>query len=157
MLRCPLPCLLLSPAPAAPFALAGPASAWRSRALAAALILAAVWLTAAPVAAQPSSSTGATERYDDPLGNGIAIGAALGAIGGVVMTGALYAGCRDLCDAPDELPTYAMGAGLGAGAGAGVGWLVDRLHKGQRPAAVPVTVEIRTHRHEKALRLQWRF
>jgi hypothetical protein len=119
-------------------------------------VLAAACLTAAPVAAQPPPAD-AVERYDDRVGNGIAIGAALGAIGGVVLTGALYAECRNLCDAPDELPTYAMYAGLGAGAGAGVGWLVDKLHKGKRPRTMPVAVHIRTDRHEQAVRLQWRF
>jgi len=122
-----------------------------------ALTLAAACLTAAPVAAQSSSPSGLTERYDDPVGNGIAIGVGLGAIAGVVLTGALYAECRNLCDAPDELPTYAMYAGLGAGAGAGVGWLVDKLHKGQRPRATPVAVNVRADRQEKAVRLQWRF
>jgi hypothetical protein len=126
-----------------------------------ALSLAVVSLGAAPAAAQstpPAHTTpNATERYDDPVGNGIAIGAALGAIGGVVLTGALYAQCHDLCDAPDDLPTYAMYAGLGAGAGAGVGWLIDKLHKGKRPAAVPVALAIRADRQERAVRLQWRF
>lgn len=122
-----------------------------------ALTLAAACLTAAPAAAQSSGPGGATQRYDNPVGNGVAIGAALGAIGGIVLTGALYAECRNLCDAPDELPTYAMYAGLGAGAGAGVGWLVDRLHKGKRPRALPVAINIRTDRQEKAVHLQWRF
>jgi hypothetical protein len=110
-----------------------------------------------PAAAQPPAPRDAAERYDDPVGNGIAIGAALGAIGGVVMTGALYAHCRNLCDAPAEAPTYAMYAGLGAGIGAGAGWLVDRLHKGRRPAAIPVAVAVRADRQERAVRLQWRF
>jgi hypothetical protein len=123
----------------------------------AALTLALVGLAAAPAAAQSSNPKPPVERYDDPVGNGIAIGAALGAISGVVITGALYAQCHDLCDAPAELPTYAMYAGLSAGAGAGVGWLVDRLHKGKRPAAIPVAVSIRSDRQERAVQLQWRF
>jgi hypothetical protein len=41
--------------------------------------------------------------------------------------------------------------------GAGAGWLIDRLHKGKRPAAVPVAVAIRADRQERAVRLQWRF
>jgi hypothetical protein len=122
-----------------------------------ALTLAAACLTAAPVAAQSSMPDDAAERYDDPVGNGIAIGAALGAIGGVVVTGALYAQCNDLCDAPAEAPTYAMYAGLGAGIGATAGWVIDKLHKGKRPRAIPVAVNIRADRHEKAVRLQWRF
>ena len=129
------------------------------------LILAGVAVTllatAAPASAQSAFTTSpvpaATERYDDPVGNGIAIGAALGAIGGVVVTGALYAECDYLCDAPAEAPTYAMFAGLGAGIGAGAGWLVDKLHKGKRPAAMPVAVAIRADRQERALRLRWRF
>ncbi len=123
----------------------------------AALSLALVSYAAAPAAAQSTSPKPPVERYDDPVGNGIAIGAALGAIGGLVVTGVLYRQCHDLCDAPAELPTYAMYAGLGAGAGAGVGWLVDRLHKGKRPRSVPVAVNIRADRQERAVRLQWRF
>jgi len=122
-----------------------------------ALSLAVAGLAAAPAAAQSTQQKPAVERYDDPVGNGIAIGAALGAIGGVVFTGALYRNCHGLCDTPDDLPTYAMYAGLGAGAGAGAGWLVDKLHKGKRPAAVPVAVAIRADRQERAVRLQWRF
>jgi hypothetical protein len=122
-----------------------------------ALSLAVAGLAAAPAAAQSTQQKPAVERYDDPVGNGIAIGAALGAIGGVVFTGALFRNCHGLCDTPDDLPTYAMYAGLGAGAGAGAGWLVDKLHKGKRPAAVPVAVAIRADRQERAVRLQWRF
>ena|SRR5688572_19335443 len=123
----------------------------------AALSLTLVSLAAAPAAAQSSNPKPPVERYDDPVGNGIAIGAALGAITGVAITGALYAHCNDLCDAPAELPTYAMYAGLSAGAGAGVGWLVDKLHKGKRPVVVPVAVNIRADRQERAVHLQWRF
>ena len=122
-----------------------------------ALTLVLVSLAAAPAAAQSTDPNPPVERYEDPVGNGIAIGAALGAISGVVITGALYAQCDDLCDAPAEAPTYAMFAGLGAGTGAGIGWLVDKLHKGRRPAAVPVAVSIRADRQERAVRLQWRF
>jgi hypothetical protein len=119
--------------------------------------LALVSLAAAPAAAQSTNSKPPVERYDDPVGNGIAIGAALGAIGGVAITWALYDQCHALCDAPAEAPTYAMYAGLSAGAGAGVGWLVDKLHKGKRPRAVPVAVNIRADRQERAVQLQWRF
>jgi hypothetical protein len=122
-----------------------------------ALSLAFVGLAAAPAAAQSANPKPPVERYDDPVGNGIAIGAALGAIGGIVITGALYAQCHDLCDAPDDLPTYAMYAGLGAGIGAGTGWLIDKLHKGKRAAALPVAVDIRADPQVRAVRLQWRF
>lgn len=122
-----------------------------------ALILAGGCATAAPAAAQPAPARPAVERYDDPVGNGIAIGAALGAIGAVVVTGALYAQCDDLCDAPAEAPTYAMYAGFGAGIGAAAGWVIDKLHRGKRPAALPVAIAIRTDRQERAVRLQWRF
>jgi hypothetical protein len=123
----------------------------------AALTLALVILAAAPAAAQSTNPTPPVERYDDPVGNGIAVGAALGAIGGVAITWALYDQCHALCDAPAEAPTYAMYAGLSAGAGAGVGWLVDKLHKGKRPRAVPIAVNIRADRQERAVQLQWRF
>ncbi len=126
--------------------------------LSAALALAACCAVVTPVAAQPPAARDDGQRYDDPVGNGVAIGAALGAIGGVLVTGALYAQCHDLCDAPAEAPTYAMYAGFGAGIGAGAGWLVDKLHRGRRrPAAVPVAVAVRADRQERAVRLQWRF
>ena len=48
----------------------------------AALSLALVSLAAAPAAAQATNPKPPVERYDDPVGNGIAIGAALGAIRG---------------------------------------------------------------------------
>src|SRR3954464_5392520 len=118
------------------------------------LSLALAGLAAPPPGAQTTKPAPPGESYDDPVGNGIAIGAALGAIGGIVVTGALYAQCGDLCDAPAEAPTYVMFAGLGAGIGAGTGWLIDRLHKGKRPAAVPV-VAIRADPQERAVRLQW--
>ena len=130
---------------------------FRSPRLLAALGLAACFAAATPVAAQTPPPHDHGQRYDDPVGNGIAIGAALGAIGGAVVTGALYARCHDLCDAPAEAPTYAMYAGFGAGIGAGAGWLVDKLHKGRRPAAIPVAVAVRADRQERAVRLQWRF
>ena len=50
-----------------------------------------------------------------------------------------------------------MFAGFGAGIGAGAGWVIDKLHKGKRPAAVPVAFAIRADRQERAVRLQWRF
>lgn len=121
------------------------------------LILAAGCLTAVPAAAQSTPAQPATERYDDPVGNGIAIGAALGALSGVVVTGALYAQCDELCDAPAEAPTYAMFAGFAAGIGAGAGWVIDKLHKGRRPAAIPAAIAIRSDRQERAVRLEWRF
>jgi hypothetical protein len=43
------------------------------------------------------------------------------------------------------------------GIGAGTGWLIDKLHKGKRPAALPVAVDIRANPRERAVRLQWRF
>jgi hypothetical protein len=101
----------------------------------AALSLALVSLSAAPAAAQFTSPKPPVERYGDPVGNGIAIGGALGAIGGLVATGALYAPCNGLCDVPETWHVYAMYGAAGAGIGAGTGWLIDRLHKGRPPAA----------------------
>jgi hypothetical protein len=123
----------------------------------AALSLPLVAAGARPAAAQPPGPKPPVERYDDPVGNGIAIGAALGAIGGVVIAGAMYAQCDDLCDAPAELPTYAMFAGFTAGIGAGTGWLIDKLHKGKRPAVVPVGIAFRADRRERAVAVHWRF
>jgi hypothetical protein len=120
-----------------------------------ALTLAAACLTAAPVAAQPSPPHDVTIRYDDPVGNGIAIGAGLGAIGGLVVTGAILADCHGLCNTPDDWTTYAMYGAVGAGVGAGVGFLIDKLHKGKKPA--PFAVAIRADRQERAVRVQWRF
>ena len=123
----------------------------------AALSLALVSLAAAPAAAQSTNPKPPVERYDDPgrQRHRHRRGAGRDQRGGDHR--ALYAQCHDLCDAPAEAPTYAMYAGLSAGAGAGVGWLVDKLHKGKRPRAVPVAVNIRADRQERAVQLQWRF
>ncbi len=94
-------------------------------------------------------------RYDDPLWDGAVLGAlaGAGAMAGLVTIG--YARCDAGCEAPAEGPMYAAFMGFGAASGAGVGWLIDKLHKGKRPA--PVTVAISADRRERAVRVQWRF
>jgi hypothetical protein len=94
------------------------------------LRLVPAFLLAGLLAASPASAQ--SDRYDDPPWNGLATGAALGAITGVVGAGAVYGDCR-YCNVPDTWHVYAMYGAAGAGGGAAVGWLVDKMHKGRRP------------------------
>ena len=65
----------------------------------------------------------------DPVSNGIAIGAAIGAGAGLALMGWAYAQCDGTCDAPEPLPMYLTAAGFGAAAGAVAGWLIDASRK----------------------------
>jgi hypothetical protein len=67
-----------------------------------------------------------TERRDS-VGNGIAIGALAGAIGGATITWWMYAQCHDTCDAPAVPSVLFPSMALFAGIGAGVGYLIDRV------------------------------
>jgi hypothetical protein len=65
----------------------------------------------------------------DPVGNGIAIGAAIGAGTGLALMGWAYAKCDAGCEAPEPLPMYLGAAAFGAAAGAVTGWLIDASRK----------------------------
>ena len=65
----------------------------------------------------------------DSVGNGIAIGAAIGAGTGLALMGWAYAQCEGSCDAPEPLPMYLQAGGYGAAVGGVVGWLVDASRK----------------------------
>jgi hypothetical protein len=65
----------------------------------------------------------------DPVGNGIAIGAAVGAGTGLALMGWAYAQCDGSCDAPEPMPMYLAAGGFGAAVGGVVGWLVDASRK----------------------------
>jgi hypothetical protein len=83
---------------------------------------------------------------DDPVGNGIAIGAVAGAGAGLAIVSAMYAACGDGCDAPARGPTYLTAVGFGAGIGAAIGWIADRAHKGKEvvfPAVAPIVTRER--------------
>ena len=76
----------------------------------------------------PGAGSQAPNRKD-PVGDGIAIGAAIGAVGGLALMGWAYSQCDRGCDAPEPLPMYLTAAGFGAAAGAVAGWLVDASRK----------------------------
>lgn len=81
----------------------------------------------------PKSSVAKIEnRYDDPVGNGIAIGAAVGAAAGFALMKGMYNSCRSGCDAPSAGPMYLSAIGMGAGVGAVTGWLVDKGRKSRQ-------------------------
>ena len=66
-----------------------------------------------------------------------------------------YAICADSdCGPSSEGPTWAIGAAAGAGIGLVTGLLIDRA---RRDPAPPIAVAVRADRHEKAVRVQWRF
>ena len=82
------------------------------------------------------------EQHRDPVGNGIAVGALIGAGTMTVVTAVAYATCNQSCDAPAPVPFYLSSMAFGAGIGAAAGWLIDRLHKGSDvvfPVAAVVT------------------
>ena len=78
--------------------------------------------------AVPDAGFQAPVRHD-PVSNGIAIGAAIGASAGLALMGWAYAQCDGSCDAPEPLPMYLTAAGFGAAAGAVTGWLIDASRK----------------------------
>jgi hypothetical protein len=70
------------------------------------------------------------EEFNDPVGNGMAIGGLAGAGAAVALMTAAYASCNGSCDAPDPIPMFLTAAGFGAGIGVLAGFLVDKAHKG---------------------------
>jgi hypothetical protein len=70
------------------------------------------------------------DQHRDGVGNGIAIGALIGAGTMAVVTTVAYATCNDTCDAPSPGLFYLSSTAFGAGIGAAAGWLIDYLHKG---------------------------
>lgn len=97
------------------------------------------------------------ERHglNDPVGNGIAIGALAGAGAGFGLAAASYAACTGNCEAPAPGPVFAVAIGVSAGAGALVGWIADRAHKGKEvlfPVVAPVVTADR-----KAVAISFRF
>lgn len=70
------------------------------------------------------------EQHRDGVGDGIALGALIGAGSMALVTTVLYANCDAGCEAPAPGPFFAISIGMGAGIGAGAGWVIDRLHKG---------------------------
>src|SRR5688500_4503734 len=87
----------------------------------------------------------------DSVGNGIAIGAAIGAGTGLALMGWAYVQCDGSCDAPEPLPMYLSAGGFGAAVGGVVGWLIDasRKNTNQRVAigafAVPKRAAVRVN------------
>ena len=66
--------------------------------------------------------------YGDPTGNGLGLGAVIGAGAALTMMSVMFARCD--AGGPSPGPTYTAAAVFGAGIGAAVGWTVDRLHRG---------------------------
>ncbi len=97
------------------------------------------------------------ERHgmNDPVGDGIVLGALVGTGTCAGLMAASYAACTGSCDAPAPGPMYAMAMSMGAGVGALVGWIVDRTHKGKAvifPTVLPVVTADR-----KAIAVSYRF
>jgi hypothetical protein len=65
----------------------------------------------------------------DSVGDGIAIGALIGAGTGLGLMRWGYAQCEGSCDAPEPLPMYLSAGGFGAAVGGVVGWLIDATRK----------------------------
>jgi hypothetical protein len=65
----------------------------------------------------------------DSVGNGIALGAAIGAGTGLALMGWAYNQCDGSCDAPEPMPMYLAAGGFGAAVGGVVGWLIDASRK----------------------------
>jgi len=65
----------------------------------------------------------------DSVGDGIAIGALIGAGTGLGLMRWAYAQCEGSCDAPEPLPMYLSAGGFGAAVGGVVGWLIDATRK----------------------------
>ena len=105
--------------------------------------------------AGPPVATGqnAPRERADPVGNGIAAGALLGAGAGLAVMAAMYAQCDGTCDAPEPAPMYVGAAAFGAGAGALVGWLVDAARKSDSRVRVTPVVTPR----RQAVRFAVRF
>ena len=70
--------------------------------------------------------------YADPTGNGLGLGAVIGAGAALAMMSVMFARCDAGCEGPSPGPTYTAAAVFGAGIGAAAGWTVDRLHKGSQ-------------------------
>lgn len=83
---------------------------------------------------------GLTSAEVDPVGDGIAVGALVGAAGAFALTASAYARCGSGCEAPEPLPTYTVAAVVGAGIGAVTGWLIDTLRRPRAPSSRVVTV-----------------
>ena len=86
--------------------------------------------------AQPVFEIGPELRLQSPsppkadrVGDGIAIGALIGAGTGLALMGWAYAQCEGSCDAPEPMPMYLAAGGFGAAVGGVVGWLIDATRK----------------------------
>ena len=90
----------------------------------------------------------------DPVSNGIAIGALIGAGTGLALMGWAYAQCDDTCDAPEPAPMYLMAGGVSAAVGGVIGWLIDasRKNRNQRVSVVAGATPKRAAVH---VRVRW--
>jgi hypothetical protein len=75
---------------------------------------------------QPQAPEPQAPPPKDPLWDGIALGAAIGAGTSLGLTAISFARCDEGCEAPEPGPFYAISAAMGAAAGGVAGWLIDR-------------------------------
>jgi hypothetical protein len=80
------------------------------------------------VVTAPSFQPGAAPPAD-PVWDGIALGAVIGAGACLGTAAILFARCDEGCEAPEPGPVYAFSAAFGGATGAFVGWLLDRANK----------------------------
>ena len=90
----------------------------------------------------------------DPVGDGIAIGALIGAGTGLALMGWAYAQCDDTCDAPEPVPMYLMAGGVSAAVGGVIGWLIDASRKNTN-TRVSVAAATTPRRAALHVRVRW--
>jgi hypothetical protein len=90
----------------------------------------------------------------DPVGDGIAIGALIGAGTGLAFMGWAYAQCDDTCDAPEPAPMYLMAGGVSAAVGGVIGWLIDASRKNTN-GRVSVAAAATPRRAALHVRVRW--
>jgi hypothetical protein len=103
-------------------------------------------------APEPAQSAGAPKP--DSVGNGIAIGALIGAGTGLALMGWAYAQCDKTCDAPEPVPMYLAAGGFGAAVGGVIGWLIDATRK-NTSQRVSVAGGVAPKRSHVVVTLRW--
>lgn len=106
----------------------------------------------ASVAAAARSVQDATPP-NDPLWDGIALGAVIGAATSLGFTAISFARCDEGCSAPEPGPFYAISAGFGGAVGAFAGWLIDRARKPKPGTTITIAPVITKPRQGVAVRV----
>lgn len=105
----------------------------------------------------PRRPANSADRFDDPVGDGIAIGALVGAAAGIGTTAISFSRCGAGCEAPAMGPVYLTAAAVCGGGGAVVGWLIDRAHKRRPPTAAAWRVSPGMVGQRKSVSVTWAF